>query len=1448
MASPPAGGGGGKIRTRRYHINAKPYRKSQQQQGIIGRVTDSVKSIVPVWLQKYFNKGDDSCTIVTESRSLTERAEDNLANDHHVYGEEQTPRLNDGRGTPEPVIRHVDEPSTSRTTLNFTEVLTRPSLHRSNLNFSMLDSPALHCQPSTSSVYPIGTSGFSLVKEIKDSASQHDDDNISTTSGFSSRASDKDVSVSKNTSVPLLWSPEPDRSHSFTQHNSTSLKKPAFNLSAFGSLSPSLANTSVLKSSQLGDSPFYPGKTTYGGAAATRQSKVRTTPYQAPLRRQMKAKPSNIQTYGVTSSTARRILQSLEKMSSPLADAKRIPSGASPLSLTPDRSVLDVSEFQSRKKIDSHYPPVQKLMTPKSMSVSSNRSMYIKPSLPTTQASKIGRRPDEDRGSRKRNLISESMQEETGQSFSYPNASTPAANGLSSCGAGGKMRRERGAHYTKSVQEKEDVDMPALPNISLPISSAALPTFSFGSLTRTTSPSTSATKPVLNKVQQTTSYNSSPVFTFSSPIVKSRETETPPLGSPIGFTFSIPAVKSADIPPTTTHKPASMIVTSAKDSTSNSTSRKEDQGRFDSPFKPAKTLKEGSVLDILKSPGFASPKTSIASSACPVTNTSYLTRPAIGSFAAREVAFGEISKPDITLWKCDSCHVQNTTTENKCKACSTAKRPFVDIAKQTVISTSSSNTTSTPVITSDFGDKFKPIAGSWDCDTCLVQNKPEATKCVACETPKPGTGVKPALTLPTNTTSTSAVSALPINFPPVTAPLGFGDKFKRPQGSWDCTVCLVQNKAEDIKCISCLSLRPGASVPVTSSSAVSVPFGGSLGFGDKFKKQEGSWDCEICLVQNKPESNKCAACESAKPGTKSELKDFGTSIPSSNTAAPSFKFGIQSSESLETSGSIGGFKFGDQGGFKFGTSSDSGASSTVTVGFSFTKSGENTFGIASTNSKTEGPKKDSTQGNSGFTFGLASGPSNPSLAPLQFGIPSVGTQEKKEIPATGGFMFGTGSAAPATSSESSTGGFNFKKIEEKTESTASPFSFVKPNEKESQPPLGSFAFGKVEQPKDPISIAPFVVGRTDGKSDSLAASGPSLMFGKQTDQEQAKPTFSFGKIDQTKDEPARPSFTFSVGKPAATIEPEPSAKQSLTFGVSTSTPEQGAAKPAFSFLTGASSTTAVSSTLATSSSAFGSTASSASNPPAASFVFGQASSTSGSSAFGSANEPKAPQPFMFPSQDSTPATTSSSTGTTAAGPTFLFGQLASNSSTTTPNFSFGGAANTSSTVAGTTNSPFMFGSGSSAAPAPSFGANKTPAFGQGSTQTNTPAFGTLTPTPMFSAGTQPPIAFGSGASNSQTPVFGPQPSQQPAFGTGTATSNAGPNFQFGGNTSFNFSSSNPSGIFTFGSNPGGPTTQAQPQPPSGGFGFNPPAPSFTLGANGKNTTTRRIKTAIRRRK
>lgn len=50
-----------------------------------------------------------------------------------------------------------------------------------------------------------------------------------------------DITVSKNTTGALLWSTEAERSHSLSQHPAASSKKPAFNLSAFGS--PSSVST-----------------------------------------------------------------------------------------------------------------------------------------------------------------------------------------------------------------------------------------------------------------------------------------------------------------------------------------------------------------------------------------------------------------------------------------------------------------------------------------------------------------------------------------------------------------------------------------------------------------------------------------------------------------------------------------------------------------------------------------------------------------------------------------------------------------------------------------------------------------------------------------------------------------------------------------------------------------------------------------------------------------------------------------------------------------------------------------------------------------------------------------------------------------------------------------------------------------------------------------------------
>lgn len=70
-------------------------------------------------------------------------------------------------------------------------------------------------------------------------------------------------------------------------------------------------------------------------------------------------------------------------------------------------------------------------------------------------------------------------------------------------------------------------------------------------------------------------------------------------------------------------------------------------------------------------------------------------------------------------------------------------------------------------------EKLKPVAGTWECEMCLVQNMKDAKACVACQTPKP---------------------------------LKF---FKHPPGDWTCDTCLVSNKETAVNCVACNYARPG---------------------------------------------------------------------------------------------------------------------------------------------------------------------------------------------------------------------------------------------------------------------------------------------------------------------------------------------------------------------------------------------------------------------------------------------------------------------------------------------------------------------------------------------------------------------------------------------------------------------------------------------------------------
>ncbi|XP_029976083.1 nuclear pore complex protein Nup153 isoform X2 [Salarias fasciatus] len=1498
-----AAAGGGKIRSRRYHIASKPYAKSKQQSGLISRVTDTVKSIVPSWLQKYFNNGDGP-----EEGASEPRTEQNCQLPPPNGSEEGPPAL-DGRDSPEPEPSTSNtEPSTSRATLNFQEnVLSRPPLSRSHLHFTPLEtfssafggSSSMFSQPSTSSAPGPFSTGYSLVKEIKDNLSQHEDDNISTTSGFSSRASDKDVPTSKTSSLPQLWSPETDRTHSGPQPSQSSLKKPAFNLSVFRTSSNSSLNSTGLNSSQLGDSPFYPGKTTYGGASAARSSRSRPgTPYQAPVRRQIKAKPAGAQPCGVTSATARRILQSLERMSSPLADAKRIPAAASP---TMDGRDLDVSHPQSKKKrMEPSLPPVQKLVVPVATPVSGSRSVSFRPTLTPGGVSRAAERTPRDTPTRQSPQLPEAT---PGQSLStmtssgpvHPlSSSTPAASSAGS--GGGKMKRERTTARPSAKRQEDDeiAEAPDLPTISLPISTSALPTFSFSSALAPP-PTTSASISSTSKITATTPAketlaNKDPPkastppcvpFTFSSPIVKATAASPPSFSPSAGFTFSAPVAKLG--PSMSNGKLTTPSTAAVKSTTTKST---ED---FEGPFKPAKVLKQGSVLDLLKAPGFASPVAQVTPSpdVTPQPKPAQSTAASTNSTSSSSTtAFSGVFKASAD-WTCDVCLVPNKLSDTKCVCCA-APQPnsstkSID-SKQTPapsvgLESSSKNTSTTTTSTAaaeaatGFGSVFSKPTGTWDCDTCLVLNKPDAVKCVACETAKPGTGLKPSLTLPSAFSAVKTVST-PAE-PAATGFSGFGDKFKKPEGSWECDTCMVQNKAEDTKCVACTSAKPGASAEAASSASSAPVFG----LGDKFKKPEGAWDCDVCLVQNKAADVQCVACQAAKPGASVEPKAFGssaggTTLGFSTSTSGGFKFGTSDS----TSGSAaGGLKFGgslsestaSSGGFKFGVPFGSAPSettpkdSTASSGFKFGSSDGFKFGTASSEDK----KTEPPAAGSGFKFGTSGG--------IVFGTGSSSTESNSS---KGGFTFGLSKPAEETSdpcvtvsstvdpepqgksdseasSDNTTSTNSNTTTTTATTTTGSVFSRLGDPSLATNASQGSPAFGSLQANKEPAAPT-FTFGKPEDKKDVAGSSLPStFLFSAASKEADPAPAttggFSFNKPSAPAEQPP-PAFTF--GKPADKSEAVTSEAPKPTFTFGQNAADSPAPKPGFSFnstnsANSTSSTTSSSSTptpslfgctTATTSSSGPTAPAAAAAPSASPFVFGQPAATS-------SDAPPA-KPFLFgQSQDSQPpvptAAPLNSTPAPALAQPFIFGAPANAAPpATAPSFNFGAAAPSaaSSSAPSAAPTPFAF----SPAPSGGFGASQAPSFGS--------SFGS----PFTATPSQTP---GFGAKANAAPVFGQQTNSTPVFGGAANSAPASGGFQFGGSSGFG-ATNNTSGVFTFGAGATGspaPATNPSMAPqPGSGFNFNQ-ASAFNMGSNKSFAASpavqqtipgRKIKTAVRRRK
>lgn len=170
---------------------------------------------------------------------------------------------------------------------------------------------------------------------------------------------------------------------------------------------------------------------------------------------------------------------------------------------------------------------------------------------------------------------------------------------------------------------------------------------------------------------------------------------------------------------------------------------------------------------------------------------------------------------------------------------------------------------------------FKPKAGSWECDGCLVRNNEEVLKCVACGAAKPG--------------SQSAAASKPGSQVSTAAP-SLSEMFKPKAGSWECGGCLVRNHEEELKCLACGAARPGSqSVAAVAKPGSQAAAGATPSLSELFKPKAGSWECDGCLVRNNADVVKCVACGTTKPGAEGDAaaaEKSGSLFPFSSKAGP----------------------------------------------------------------------------------------------------------------------------------------------------------------------------------------------------------------------------------------------------------------------------------------------------------------------------------------------------------------------------------------------------------------------------------------------------------------------------------------------------------------------------------------------------------------------------------
>lgn len=1110
-----------------------------------------------------------------------------------------------------------------------------------------------------------------------------------------------------NTSIPTERSlfgdhfTSPRRSHS-----SLSSRRPSFNASAFGA--PNFMDK-TLSTRRIFNSPFYSGRITYGGASAYNRSILNTSPEQAPLSPSVRPKSVNENKNAALSKTAKRILDTLEQYTSPAQDVRRIPT--------------DHRRTPRPEGLIGKYVGACPYTVRESNKLPSQRELQV-PTMSDLLKMKLKERL-QDSTSTMRDIANHSSGSRNGEEYSIRNNDDDK---LTTGKNTNKIKTKVSSVRQKGTPADEVVPEVKLPDVQLPIST--LPTFNFSiPFGKPEIPKKSAEVPE-------SSVSDKPAIRFDMDD-DSREsksntntTSSKTIAAP-AINFNSPEVKSTPIASPISKQPALPKLPSVLQETKQLVKSTTTNGvvfKFSKPLVIAENkFKSIKAINNFK---FSDPLVKKVLNGLPDIKKKS-EAPAV---VLPKNGFGDKFKVGSDKWECTECMVRNISTATTCISCTTPKATTKSTLNGPIKTTAISTTSS-------WGDKFKAPSSSWTCSVCMIPNDAAKEKCAACESPKPK-AVTSTTQIPTTVTSFEGFSkktdewlcpscmvnnaitkdkcvccetpkpgAKPLvtQSKPPTVTSSWGDKFKVPSTTWECSMCMIRNNVDKDKCEACENPRPAGIAPPKGI--------------DGFKKKETEWECTSCMVPNPSSKEKCVCCEAPKPGSKTvptaqvkEVPKFSFGIENGLINGQGFMFGIPPDKNVKTDEKKVDFAAADKTTasstpstqFLFGIKSPNGAKTTLPslseVASTATPNAATpafSFGIPTANKRpasndeADAPKTAKKTESSGITF------------PLN---PMNGSLDKAEAPKVDPpkFTFGAinNSPAVATNNVSSLFGTDASKsTETKTQTAAFGASTTTS--------IPTFSFNATPStlttPKNEANATTptAALGTTLG-ADKSATQSTMFKFDSTAPTAAPAPTsmFNAGSTATNGTTPA-PTFNFSASK--APVKPAESVAPTFKFGATNNakpTASTFGATPAPTFGAASGTTSMFGANAAATSNVFGTSNPTAAAPAAPTFGSGMSFGSNAAPNFGSA-APTAYAPtnasaFGKPASNGVFSFGTSSNSTNDPKPAFNFGASAVTPAAGT--FSFGSSASTQNT-----NGAFNFGGNDNTA-GPNFNAAAKPAF------------------------------------------------------------------------------------------------------------------------------------------